>query len=121
MDRLLVVAIGMVVFTGCAAARNEPIAPCPLQEMSPEGVPVPVATTTAAHPASGLIFDRHPGWYSADQFTWRSDWPSTRAYYRAPELIFYREHFHDYQGPGFNSLDFTYRRFDTVRYGAAVR
>ena len=71
--------------------------------------------------ARSLIFDRRPGYYSASDFAYRSDWPSTDAYYRAPEMIFYREYFNDVQGPGFNNNDNTYRRFETYRYGAAVR
>ena len=87
---------------------------CPVTEVA-------TATPPARRFARGLIFDRRPGYYSASDFAYRSDWPSTDAYYRAPEIIFYREYFNDTQGPGFNNNDNTYRRFETYRYGAAVR
>jgi len=71
--------------------------------------------------APHLIFDRHPGAYSADQFAVRNEWPSTFGYLRAPEVVFYREHFRDRQGPGMPFHDTSYRRSDTVRYGQAIR
>lgn len=88
---------------------------------SPER-PAHVASCAPIRPiASGLIFDRVPGYYSASDFAYRSDWPSSVSGYRAPEQIYYREHFHDYQGPGWSFFDHTYRRFDSVRVGEAVR
>ncbi len=92
-----------------------------MQARQPITAMQPMVVASAAHPAHNLIFDAVPGQYSASQFAWRSDWPSTPSYYRAPELIFYREHFHDMQGPGFNNLGSTYRQFDTYRFGTGLR
>lgn len=117
MGRLTIFVLAIVALgCGCAedrcrsAARcsDECSRPCMLAEAQPTG-------------PSSLIFDRHPGMYSADQFTYRSDWPSTLGYFRAPEVVFYREYFRDRQGPGVPFNDNTYRRFDTLRFGQAVR
>ncbi len=76
----------------------------------------------AQGPASGLIFDRYPGAYSASDFVGRSEWPSTDSYTRKSEYIAYRERYHDMQGPNRSSFfDYSYRRFDSIRVGEATR
>jgi hypothetical protein len=121
---MAVLAVASLVLTGCAAERTESIATASAQcAAAPSPVrEAPVAVPVGRPIASGLIFDRQPGTADASQFTWRSDWPSTDSYTRRPESIQYREHFHDSQGPGDNSLhDWTYRRFDSIRSGEATR
>jgi hypothetical protein len=73
------------------------------------------------YPSATLLFDRRPGPYSASEFAARSDWPSTEAYYPLGEIIFYREHFVDLQGPYFALPDRSYRRVDTYRAGSGFR
>ncbi len=110
-----------VVVGGCAS-HHELAASCPEQaHHAPHHHQHLACGSVPPRPASGLIFDRQPGPYTADQFAYRSDWPSTLGYFRAPELIFYRENFIDRQGPGVPFQDHTYRRFQTVRQGAGIR
>lgn len=125
MRKLCIILVAGALFQGgCAsqqhlcdrefASQETAIAPCPVIEE--------VAVLPSARPITrGLIFDRRPGWYTASDFVGRSEWPSTDGYYRAPELISYRERFHDRQGANINNNDYTYRYFDTYRVGAAVR
>jgi hypothetical protein len=75
---------------------------------------------TASYPP-GLLFDRVPGRYSAEGFAYRSDWPSTNAYYAPGEVIYYHERFIDHQGPGWEPWNGTYRRFTTYRTGVGYR
>lgn len=88
-------------------------------------VPAPVELLAAAgssYPA-GLLFDRVPGRLPASAFAFRSDWPSTNAFYSTGQQVFYSEHFSDYQGPLFPNLpwDYTYLQLDSVRVGAGFR
>lgn len=69
------------------------------------------------HYSSALLFNRDPAVSPAAQFAYRSPWPATGAQYRPGERVFYREFFHDRQGPGHSGRDLTYRRFDTYREG----
>lgn len=121
MRRLvLLVSIAAMAGSGCSGTDGGHATRCAEQVAAPEPVTVAQAPPLPQH-VPGLIFDRQPGAYSADQFAVRSDWPSTLGYYRAPEIIFYRELFRDRQGPGRGFNDWTYRRFDMSRTGQAVR
>jgi hypothetical protein len=71
--------------------------------------------------ASNIIFDRHPGPYRAGDFAYRSDWPAAGSMYTPGQVIYYREHFVDYQGRGFDHADYSYRRFDMYRVGVGYR
>ncbi len=95
------------VVMGCARS-HEPV------EFGPNEVVRPVL-------ASSLLFDRYPGTYRATDFNYRSDWPSTDAFYTPGEILLYSDRMTDYQGPGLNGVDRTYRRVDTVRFGAGNR
>jgi hypothetical protein len=111
--------VAVAMLCGCGACEHrEHVKTSPTQHRTCAHLPVAVS---APRLASGLIFDRQPGPFSASDFAWRSDWPSTDSYYRQEEITFYREEFHDIQGPGLHNNDQTYRRFDTYRYGQAVR
>jgi len=119
---MVMLAASALSWWGCSNHSCECVCTHGEQTMeAPADASVALAASPCPPLVSGLIFDRRPGLYSADQFTYRSDWPSTSAYYRAPEVIVYREYFRDRQGPGLPFYDNTYRRFDTIRYGAAVR
>lgn len=81
----------------------------------------PVAAASAPR-SSVLLFDAQPGPWSATDFAYRSDWPSTDAYYTPGQLILYRQRFTDYQGPQFgNQNGWTYRRSDSYRYSVGYR
>lgn len=71
-------------------------------------------------PRASLLFSPARSSYVASDFAYRSDWPSTNNYYQAGQVIYYNEHFYDYQGPGPNQ-DWTYRQFDTYRSGFGYR
>lgn len=71
-------------------------------------------------PRASLIFDRRPGPYTSEDFG-RSDWPSVAGWSSYGQVVAFREHFHDSQGPGMNRMDQTWRRFDTWRVGVAGR
>jgi hypothetical protein len=113
---MLAAAVG-----GCASAECDPCTNCPEQVSTAACTSDLACGPVMPRPVSGLIFDRQPGLYTADQFAYRGDWPSTLGYFRAPEVIFYRENFYDRQGPGVPLHDSTYRRFQTLRYGHAIR
>lgn len=123
----------MVLVLGCAATHEgvvgEPCLDQPPPATRPTDSRPPAVHPTDSPPpvrsrlnvASNLIFDRRPGRYTAEDFTWRSDWPATESYFSPGQVVFFREHFHDVQGPGFNRFDYTYRRFDTHRVGVAFK
>ena len=71
-------------------------------------------------PRATLIFDRQPGRFTSEDFG-RSDWPSAPGWSSYGQVVTFREHFRDVQGPGFHRMDNTWRRFDTWRVGAAAR
>ena len=121
MRWLLLLVMGTVFLCGCAARHDRAVATCPDQAASPSLACEQQPPAPPPRQFSGLVFDRYPGPFAASDFAWRSDWPDTESYQRRSETIFYREHFHDIQGPGFGTFDFSYRRFDTYRYGEAVR
>lgn len=64
-----------------------------------------------------MLFDRQPGPYLASDFAFRSDWPSTTSFYAPSEVIYYREHFIDYEGRNPIGSNYAYRRFHSYRYG----
>jgi len=102
---MLIGAIGLVLVAGCVTRQ-----------------PVPLVHKPQLTPA--LLFDRCGGVPSASRMAVRSDWPSALSFYQRGESVFYRERFTDIQrgGPsGHGRLGYTYRRFDTIREGAAVR
>ena len=71
-----------------------------------------------------LLFDRYAGAPAASGLRYRTDWPATPAVYQLGESISYRERFLDIQrggASGHGRMGYTYRRFDTVRTGRAVR
>lgn len=78
-----------------------------------------MALRSPARCDGAILFDREPGLYDAQAFNVRSDWPSTEAYYRSPEIMTYYERFTDRQGRGHNN--YIYRRAETRRYMTAVR
>jgi hypothetical protein len=89
-------------------------------EREPFGEPLVSAVPVRA--ASPLLFDRHPGPWHASDFNYRSDWPSTPAFYSPGETILYSQRFVDYQGPRYGgNNDWTYRRAETVRFGMGFR
>ena len=105
MKFALFVVTGLVLAAGCAT--RQPLVAVHRSQLTP-----------------ALLFDRCGGVPSASQMALRSDWPSAPSLYQRGESIFYRERFTDIQraGPsGRGRLGYTYRRFDTVREGAAVR
>ncbi len=91
--------------------------------MLPADRPVEVlpAPVLQASYAPSLLFDRVPGRYSATDFAYRSDWPSTNSYYSPGEAIDYDMYSVDYQGPNFSPWNSTYRRFTTRRSGTGYR
>ena len=68
-----------------------------------------------------LLFDAWPGRTHASDVAFRSDWPSTQAYYTTGQVIWFRERFYDYHGPSTHRPSHTYRRFDTYRTGVGYR
>jgi hypothetical protein len=66
------------------------------------------------------LFDRRPGGLPASAFAERSDWPSTESFYSPGQVVYFNERFVDYQGRG-TSPDYSYRRFDSFRYGVGYR
>lgn len=110
----------VVIASGCSTGEPGRKA-CSTQQAAEPAMAEVAAFPSAPRSAPGLIFDRQPGQYSADQFAVRSDWPSTLGYFRTPEVIFYRELFRDRQGPGSRFDNATYRRFDMSRHGQAIR
>ncbi len=90
----------------------------PSADQPVEVLPAPVLQVSHA---PSLLFDRVPGRYSATDFAYRSDWPSTNSYYSPGEVIYYHMYDIDYQGPGLNPWNSSYRRFTTRRAGAGYR
>lgn len=103
----------------------EPLEPiCGRHDSRPNGDPVvevmPPPVLQASYPPS-LLFDRVPGRYSATDFNYRSDWPSTNSFYAPGEVIQYNLYSVDYQGPNFDPWNSSYRRFETRRSGIGYR
>lgn len=80
-----------------------------------------VVSAVPVRSGSPLLFDRRPGPWHASDFNYRSDWPSTPAFYAPGETILYSQRFVDYQGPRSGNNDWTYRRAETIRYGVGFR
>ena len=104
--RALSAGIGIAAFlAGCAADRPE-------------------LELTDARRSAALLFDAQPGYPTASDVAYRSDWPSTESSYQLGESIFYQERFIDIQHSwpfGRGPHDHTYRRFSTYRTGVGVR
>lgn len=112
----IALAIGFLL-CGCS---NHPCNPC--SRHSHLAAP-PAALIAVSAYAPALLFDRQPG-YPPAAFAHRSDWPSTQTFYATGQQVFYREHFVDYQGPGFPHHfpgDWTYLHLDSVRIGGGFR
>jgi hypothetical protein len=105
----------------CQRGQGQDRAAQAATECAPAAESMAAGVPTARPFARGLIFDQRPGLYAASEFTYRSDWPSSDAYHAGPEIILFREHSYNIQGPGFYNNDYSYRQFDTYRVGAAVR
>lgn len=101
------------LLAGCASTDSH--------TLQADSQPCPPAVVERAGFAAAPLFDRRPGPYHASQFTWRSDWPSTDAFYSPGQVIYFSERFVDFQGRGFYGSDYTYRRFDTYRAGVGFR
>lgn len=116
--------VGVFLLVGLAGCSQNDAHRCGRCAGTGEEKPVvevlPAPTLQAGHPQA-LLFDRRPGWYSATDFNWRSDWPSGNAYYAPGEAIYYHERFIDYQGPGRSPWNGTYRRFSSHRVGMGYR
>jgi len=118
---LFAVALVLGGLLGCSQATPPACGRGP--HLVAQGQPVevlPRPILQASYPPA-LLFDRVPARYSATDFAYRSDWPSTTSYYAPGEAIYYYERFYDYQGPGRDAFNGTYRRFETRRYGTGYR
>lgn len=71
--------------------------------------------------SSTLLFNRDASVPSAALYAQRGPWPSYTARADLGQRVFYREWFVDWQGPGRQGRDFTFRRFETVREGYTDR
>jgi hypothetical protein len=93
------------------------------------GEPAVYAAGPVERPTSSLLFDRVPGEalqpygpvYTAQDFAYRSSWPSTAGYYEGHEYVTYRELYYDRQGN--DNIDWNYlnRRFEFYKTGVAYR
>jgi len=110
---LLLTCLLISLMSGCGHAH-----PC---DMGRESVDLAPGAGPSADLAAALLFDRIPGRYTASDFAYRSDWPSTNAYYSPGQVIFFSERFVDHQGRGFGGSDYTYRRFRSHRVGVGFR
>lgn len=78
---------------------------------------IPPVTMVSQH----LLFDRVPGWPTANEIVRAGDWPATRSFQPEAEVAYYRETVHDVQGFWPHQEDFTYRRFQYRREGVGTR
>ncbi len=118
---MTVVAVGLSL--GCCGNPHARVERC-----SDRAV---VVTYPAAQlrPTSILLFDREQGLgrtpaageVSAQDFAYRSDWPSTPGEYSGGETTFYRVWDYDMQGNGNPNFDFVNREFQSYRYGVKFR
>ena len=82
-----------------------------------------------ARPTPYLLFDRaegpalRPGIRptTAQDFAYRSEWPSTSGYYSGGEAVFYLEHYYDNQTGNGDASSYLSRRFESYRVGAGFR
>ena len=110
---IVILGFWLLSAVGCANCQRETV-----ERTTP--VPPPPGEARKVADAT-LLFDAWPGRWHASDLAFRSDWPSTEAYYTSGQVIWFRERFHDYQGPGIRQPDHTYRRFDTYRTGMGYR
>ena len=98
----LLILAALIVIAGCGTA--------------PQAASLPLVLLDT-HYSPALLFNRDPAVPPAAQFACRSAWPAIGSHNRPGERVFYREFFHDRQGPGHSGRDLAYRRFDTYREG----
>jgi hypothetical protein len=67
------------------------------------------------------LFDARPGYYSAEDFNYRNDWPSTTAYYSGGQVTEYRLYQIDHYGHGFGDYDHIHRWAQIRRYERSYR
>lgn len=110
----------LIGLAGCSACRESS-----MREPGDLAYDVLLASVAARTPTGGhssaTIFDARPGPYHAEEFTARSDWPSTDAYYSQGQAVYFRERQYIYQGRQLGRWNPTYRRVDAVTYGAGYR
>ena len=112
--RAVAVVLGAVVLTvsGCASSS-----PCSHRDARiASGAP-----GQQAELATSLLFDAKPGLYRASDFAYRSDWPSTTAFYSPGQVISFTERIVDYGGHHFTGPGHAHRRFDSYRTGIGYR
>ncbi len=115
---LMVALVGLL---GCSQNRPCVCDRCPYRVAQAQPVEVLPQPILQASYSPVLLFDRVPARYSATDFAYRSDWPSTASYYAPGEAIYYKSWFYDYQGPGDDAFNGPYRQFETRRYGTGYR
>ena len=108
-----ILLIGLPVLTGCQPDARPEMPRVVRFQPPPAG--------HGAGLASALLFDHRPGPYRVSDFAYRSDWPSTEAFYSPGQVIFFAERFVDWQGSRFHDTDDFYRRFDSIRVGTGYR
>jgi len=106
-------AILALVMAGCVSRLPHPTFDLDRQQQ--------LTIRSADHFEAAPLFDADPGRWSAEAFNYRSDWPSTTAYYSPGEVTEYRLYQNDYQGQGFHHNDHTYRSARTRRYSISYR
>lgn len=117
---VLILGMAVAALVGCGKERTAHI-----ERMSDCNCSPPLAL----RPSPYLIFDRTPPEpappgmrpLTAEDFTLRSDWPSTAGYHSAGEVVYFREWYYDHLGYGANPLDYNNRTFQSYRYGAKFR
>jgi hypothetical protein len=124
MMRISIQALAGLLFLGLIGCSEHSGRTCERHSLCPQGDQVvevtPPPVLQASYPPS-LLFDRVPGRYSATNFNYRSDWPSTNSYYAPGEVIQYNLYSVDYQGPNLDPWHASYRRFETQRSGIGYR
>jgi hypothetical protein len=98
---------------GCSAPQRS------IRPLSRDQERKPIQVTMASH--SALLFDRIPGRPDAEDFNYRSDWPSSGTRQRAAETTYYTIYFDDEQGPGFFGQNFVYRSARYSQFGMEQR
>ena len=79
-----------------------------------------MTTEPDRYPAATL-FDREPGWYSAEAFNGRSEWPYVDGAYSTGQVTSYEATLYDYQGHGHHDGDHIHRRAVTRKHSITYR
>jgi len=87
---LLLLVIPSWVTSGCSESQTR------TRPITPYTVSHDPSRLQGRQPA--LLFDRVPGAWTAEDFAFRSDWPSTSKGQSAGEVIYYSTYVNDYQG-----------------------